>query len=57
MAGQDPALVIAQPEFEEVSVLAVRDTVLFPGAMLPITVGRPSSIALVQGLWNWGVPP
>src|SRR4051795_11044647 len=35
---------------EEVPVLAVRDTVIFPGALLPITIGRPSSIALVQSL-------
>jgi ATP-dependent Lon protease len=28
----------------------VRDTVIFPGAMLPITVGRPSSVALVNSL-------
>src|SRR5581483_3588538 len=37
-------------EVEEVPVLAVRDTVLFPGALLPITIGRPSSIALVNSL-------
>ena len=35
---------------EELPVLTVRDTVIFPGAMLPITVGRPSSIALLQSL-------
>lgn len=35
---------------EELPVLAVRDTVIFPGALQPITVGRPSSIALVQSL-------
>jgi ATP-dependent Lon protease len=35
---------------EELPILTVRDTVLFPHAMLPITVGRPSSIALVQSL-------
>jgi ATP-dependent Lon protease len=35
---------------EEVPVLAVRDTVIFPGALLPITIGRPSSVALVQAL-------
>jgi ATP-dependent Lon protease len=35
---------------EEVPVLTVRDTVVFPGALLPITVGRPASIALVQSL-------
>ena len=28
----------------------MRDTVLFPHAMLPITVGRPSSVALVESL-------
>jgi ATP-dependent Lon protease len=38
------------PSLEEVPVLAVRDTVIFPGALLPITIGRPSSIALVQSL-------
>src|SRR5262249_10554676 len=35
---------------EEIPVLAVRDTVIFPGALAPITIGRPSSIALVQSL-------
>src|SRR5262249_8395722 len=38
------------PDLEELPVLTVRDTVIFPGAMLPLTVGRPSSIALVQSL-------
>src|ERR1700687_3281231 len=32
------------------SVLPVRDTVLFPGAVLPLTVGRESSLALVNSL-------
>jgi ATP-dependent Lon protease len=31
-------------------VLPVRDTVLFPGAVLPLTVGRESSLALVNSL-------
>ncbi|MGA2595152.1 MAG: endopeptidase La, partial [Bryobacteraceae bacterium] len=35
---------------EELPVLAVRDTVLFPHALLPITVARPTSIALVESL-------
>src|SRR5262250_520936 len=35
---------------EELPVLTVRDTVIFPGALAPITVGRPSSVALVQSL-------
>jgi ATP-dependent Lon protease len=45
----DPAAVEAAPQ-EELPVLTVRDTVIFPGAMLPITVGRPASVALVQSL-------
>ncbi|HWB99714.1 MAG TPA: LON peptidase substrate-binding domain-containing protein, partial [Bryobacteraceae bacterium] len=35
---------------EELPILTVRDTTLFPHAMLPITVGRPASLALVQSL-------
>ncbi|HXS95250.1 MAG TPA: endopeptidase La [Candidatus Limnocylindrales bacterium] len=56
MAAQDPAEPAAPaepqqlPEIEELPVLAVRDTVIFPGALQPITVGRPSSVALVQAL-------
>jgi ATP-dependent Lon protease len=33
-------------------ILPVRDTVLFPGAILPLTVGRESSLALVNSLEN-----
>jgi ATP-dependent Lon protease len=40
----------AEPLLEEVPVLAVRDVILYPGAMLPITIGRPSSVALVQSM-------
>ena len=47
---QIEALEAPTGEPEEVPVLTVRDTVLFPGAMMPITVGRPSSVALVQSL-------
>src|SRR6202047_2090956 len=35
---------------EVLSVLPVRDTVLFPGAVLPLTVGRDSSLSLVNAL-------
>ncbi|MCX6631315.1 MAG: endopeptidase La [Candidatus Solibacter sp.] len=38
------------PALEDLPVLTVRDTVIYPGALLPITVGRPSSLALVQSL-------
>src|SRR2546423_14461086 len=37
-------------ETEELPILPVRDTVLFPHSLLPLTVGRPSSVALVQSL-------
>ena len=35
---------------EILPLLPVRDTVLFPGAVLPLTVGRDSSLALVNSL-------
>jgi ATP-dependent Lon protease len=35
---------------EVLPILPVRDTVLFPGAVLPLTVGRESSLALVNSL-------
>ena len=34
----------------EVPVLPVRDTVLFPGAVIPLSVGRESSLALLNSL-------
>ena len=37
-------------EKRPVPVLPVRDTVLFPHAVLPLTVGRDSSIQLIQSL-------
>jgi ATP-dependent Lon protease len=45
----EPAAKVEE-SLEELPVLTVRDTVIFPGAMLPITVGRPASVALVQSL-------
>jgi ATP-dependent Lon protease len=37
-------------EFSELPILPVRDTVLFPNAILPLTVGRESSLRLVNDL-------
>ncbi|HEV8383306.1 MAG TPA: endopeptidase La, partial [Candidatus Acidoferrales bacterium] len=34
----------------ELPILPVRDTVLFPGAILPLTVGRESSLALLNSM-------
>ncbi len=41
--GGSPAL-----PADALAILPVRDTVLFPGAVLPISVGRPGSVAAVQ---------
>src|SRR5262249_27337994 len=41
---------LIEESIEELPVLAVRETVIYPGALLPVTVGRPSSLALVQSL-------
>ena len=38
------------PGFRRIPVLPVRDTVLFPHAVLPLTVGRESSIQLIESL-------
>ena len=38
------------PAGRPIPVLPVRDTVLFPHAVLPLTVGRDSSIQLIQSL-------
>src|SRR5580692_7111019 len=38
------------PETRRIPVLPVRDTVLFPHAVLPLTVGRESSIQLIESL-------
>jgi ATP-dependent Lon protease len=35
---------------EELAILPVRDTVLFPGAVMPLPVGRESSLALLDSL-------
>src|SRR6516164_6556692 len=39
-----------QPRSKDIPVLPVRDTVLFPHAVLPLTVGRESSIQLINSL-------
>ena len=39
-----------KPEAAQLPVLPVRDTVLFPHAVLPLTVGRESSVQLINSL-------
>jgi ATP-dependent Lon protease len=46
---KDQAVVVA-PKLQDLPVLPVRDTVLFPHAVLPLTVGRDSSVQLINSL-------
>jgi ATP-dependent Lon protease len=39
---------------EELSILTVRNTVLFPGVVIPVTVGRKKSITLVKKAYKAG---
>ena len=56
MPNQNPAPTIGKTattktkEIRRVPILPVRDTVLFPHAVLPLTVGRESSIQLIESL-------
>src|SRR5712671_6168 len=46
----DQRQTIAEEQYKGIPVLPVRDTVLFPHAVLPLTVGRESSIQLINSL-------
>ena len=46
--AMEPEKFIVTPK--EVAVLPVRDTVLFPHAVLPLTIGRESSIEMIRSL-------
>ena len=41
---------LTEEQYKSIPVLPVRDTVLFPHAVLPLTVGRESSIQLINSL-------
>jgi ATP-dependent Lon protease len=47
---QDSGGEVAPDKPEELPILTVRDIVLFPNALLPLPVGRPASVALVESL-------
>src|SRR6201993_5536194 len=47
---QDPELRDDSEEARTLPLLPVRDTVLFPHAVLPLTVGRESSVQLINSL-------
>ena len=52
--SERPAKAKEQPQEQEqdrsLPILPVRDTVLFPHAVLPLTVGRESSVQLINSL-------
>ncbi len=46
----DPVAPNPKSGTQDLAILPVRDTVLFPGAVMPLTVGRESSLALLDSL-------
>jgi ATP-dependent Lon protease len=51
IVAEEPKDAKEEPEYpDELAVLPVRDTVLFPHAVMPLNIGRESSIALVNSL-------
>jgi ATP-dependent Lon protease len=50
IASPDQPASAVPEQAEELPILAVRDTVLFPNALLPLSIGRPTSVALIESL-------
>jgi ATP-dependent Lon protease len=48
LSPEDEELMNAEEVPEELSILPLRNTVLFPGVVIPITVGRDKSIKLIK---------
>jgi len=48
LSSEDQDLIIAEEIPESLPILALRNTVLFPGVVIPITVGRDKSIKLIK---------
>ncbi len=48
LSSEDEDLIIAEEIPESLPILALRNTVLFPGVVIPITVGRDKSIKLIK---------
>ncbi len=42
------------PAIERVAILPLRNSVLFPRSVVPINVGRPRSVRLIEGLESGG---
>ncbi|MFA8299782.1 MAG: endopeptidase La [Hyphomicrobiales bacterium] len=52
MSSDDEAEMNAQSIPEELPILPLRNTVLFPGVVIPITVGREKSIKLIKDAYS-----
>ncbi len=54
MTAEDEEVMNNQPLEEEVAILPLRNTVLYPGVVIPITAGRDKSIKLINDANNAG---
>ncbi len=54
ISGEDEDETIDEKVPEDLAILPIRNTVLFPGVVIPITVGRKRSIRLVKNAYNHG---
>ncbi len=52
LSSEDEELMNAEELPEELPILPLRNTVLFPGVVIPITVGRDKSIKLIREAYN-----
>ena len=52
ITADDDSKVEEQPESNTIPILALRNAVLFPGVLIPITVGRDKSIRLVREVYK-----
>lgn len=52
MSAEDEELMRSEEIPEEIPILPVRNTVLFPGVVLPITAGRDKSIKLIRNAYQ-----
>ena len=48
LSSEDEEMMLTEEVPEELSILPLRNTVLFPGVVIPITVGRDKSISLIK---------
>ncbi len=52
LSAEDEEIMNAEEVPEELPILPLRNTVLFPGVVIPITVGRDKSIKLIKEAYN-----